>query len=344
MKLSSEPGPDISQRATSNTDGGIKRGSPKFFRTANYKSEDRDFQLSHNTPIPRKSRVELKKPKLEFVEQLLTDINSSDAPILISYKKDHTIDILTFEGELICELMGHDANVTAAKALSDKMVVTGDASGVLIVWDLTQIEGENTERKSSKKAELSARHLLKRFHEHTDAITAIEAINGQNFVSASLDCSYRYWHINHDKSIQAIESSPKKPILSLTLLSEDVLLYCVERFESKYRRSDPLHTIIDQPNFSVSSFLGTITHIKLMPDGYLAFIDQMKNSGTVITRHKNVSLYGESPARILSNGRFAFMGEKRNVVVEQFPLIETPMLSVGATEIEKEKRTAVSLF
>lgn len=352
MKLSTEPNTDTSEREAPNTDSGITQGLPRFFRAANYIIEGRRSELTHKTPIPKKSKVEILKPKLEFIEQLLTETHPSDAPILIAYEKSHTIDVLTFEGERICELVGHDSKITAAKALSDKVIVTGDASGVLMVWDLTSKEVEKSERNSSKKGRLNKQHLLKRLHEHTGAITAIEAINGQNFVSASLDCSYRYWHIDFEKSVQTIESLYNRPILSLAQLTEDVVLYCVESFVSKNlysydivkcRRSDRLHTIIGQPSYSISSLMGAITHIKLMPDGHLAVIDQMENSGTVITHTKNVSLYAKPPSTILSNGRFAFLGRKRNVIVEQFPLIDKPMLSVEVNEIKEEERAPVGL-
>ena len=352
MQQPSIPGSETGQGEVVNMGGAANPGLPRFFRAANYRFEGLRFRLAHKTPIPKKSKVELVKPKVEFIEQLLTENNPADAPILISYEKSHVIDVLTFEGERICELVGHEAKITAAKALSDNIVVTGDASGVLIVWDLTPVEGENSERKTSKKAELNRRHLSKRFQEHTDVITAIEAIDGQNFVSASLDGTFRYWRTDSDKALQMIESDSKRPILALTLLSEEVVLYCVERFESKYmisydivkcRRSDLVHTIIDQPNYS-SGIFGPITHIKLTPDGSLALFYQMRNTGMITNHTKGISLYSKPPVSILSNGRVAFLGKKRVVVVEQYPLIEKPMLSVEANEIVREKVAPVSFF
>ncbi|MBX9586828.1 MAG: hypothetical protein K2X50_06180 [Gammaproteobacteria bacterium] len=315
-------------------------GLTRFFRTANYQVEDLRFRMAHKTPIPKKAKIELKKPKIEFIAQLLTESNPTEAPILISYA-NHSLDVLTFEGERICELVGHEAKVTAAKALSDKVIVTGDTNGVLIVWDLTRNED----------LEHTSRYLLKRFCEHTNAITAIEAINAQNFVSASLDCSYRYWQIDSDIALQTIESTPKKPILSMTLLSENVVLYCVERVEGKpfisydiikCHRLDSRHTIIDQPNYSKSGIFGAITHVKLTPDGRLTLIDQMKNASTVINRVKNISLYAKPPISILSNGWFAFLGNKRNIVVEQFPLVDEPMLSAETQAIVEVKSPAAT--
>lgn len=308
---------------------------PRFFRTANYQIEGLRSRIAHKTPIPKKSKVEITKPKIEFIEQLQTDSNFENAPILISYK-NHSIDVLTFEGELICELVGHEAKVTAARALSDNVIVTGDASGVLIVWNLAPIHDVKLDRRSSKKSEQQSQHLLKRFNEHTDAISAIEAVNAQKFVSASLDCTYRYWDVDNDNSRQTIETFPKKPIRSLRLLSEEVVLYCVESDERKpligydvikCHRIDLLHTIIDRPNYSPSGIFGIITHVKLTPDGHLTIVDQMKDSSTVINRIKDISIYAKPPITILSNGWFAFLRKKRNIVVEQFPLIEKPVLS-----------------
>lgn len=326
------------------SDNAPQQRSNRLFPAADYDADAHTKGFRHKTPIPKKSPLEI-KPKIEFLEQLLSDTTHSDAPILFS-RTDHSMTVVTFEGEFICELIGHNTKVTAAKALSDNIVVTGDESGEIFLWDTSPIEGENKKRKPKQRDELKANHLIKRFHEHINAITTIEAINSQEFVSASMDGSCRYWSINAEQSNQTIMSIAKKPILSVAILSEDIALYCVERTTNKKLYSYDIvqcdrkklsHKIIGQPDYSRTLFSGTISQIKLMPNAKLIFINQKEHSNSAFTTDKSMSLQGLSPAQILSNGRFAFMALKNqwNVVVTQQPLIDKEMIFIDDTVVEK---------
>ncbi|MDQ2993345.1 MAG: hypothetical protein M3R00_00125 [Pseudomonadota bacterium] len=303
-------------------------GSQRFFMRAHYSKDRLTRPPVQKIRLPLKSKFAKRVP-IEFFDQLLTDAQISDAPVFISLI-DHTAKIYSFQGELVCELIGHKAEITAVKALSSTIIVSGDSSGELIIWDTassaSEIIGKN-------KNSVRTHNPIKRLHEHKEAITAIEAVNAETFISVSLDSSYKYWQTNAPVSIQTIVT--QRPILSLIVLSPDDVHYCIahdinELYAKDFHCYDIIscnrleldHKIIDKKKHN--RFGKFIKQVKLTPDGELAFLYQDEPSNLIIAYGAFEPVYGKTPARILANSRYAFWDGKENVVINLYPLESKP--------------------
>ncbi|MDQ2993343.1 MAG: hypothetical protein M3R00_00115 [Pseudomonadota bacterium] len=311
--------------------------SLRFFTTAHFKPDKINKPVMHKIPLCKNSRLAKKVP-VEFVDQLLTQSQASDAPVFIS-RQDHTVEIYSFQGEFICELVGHKAEITAAKALSHNIIVSGDTSGELLIWDITPILGETAGKISKQKSQRKTHTPTLRLHEHKAAITSIEAITAEMFISISLDSSYKYWQTQTPKSLQTIVT--KHPILSLVVMSPDDVIYCTatplsEEDNINFHAYDIIrcnrfqlsNITLNNKKYSRSLFHDSITQIKLSPDGQLTFLLQSHSGNHIISSKAYIPLYAKTPAKILANGRYAFWDGKANIVINLYPLENMPCLSL----------------
>ncbi len=316
---------------------GTTSGSQRFFTTAHLETSKANKCLKHKIPLVKKTKFAKKVP-IEFVEQLLTETQANDAPVFIS-RGDHIAEIYSYAGELLCELVGHNAEITAAKSLTSTIIVSGDASGELLIWDITAIEDENIGKISKQKNQRKTHNPATRLHEHGKAITSIEAITSNTFISVSLDSSYKYWQTHTANSLQTIDT--KHPIHSLVVMSPDDVLYCIPHYSTRENekifycydimhcnRSLLTHKVLKNLKYSTSQFCDIITQIKLNPDMQLTFLVQSKSGNDVINSEASLFLNARSPAKILANGRYAFWDGKENVVINLYPLENKPFLTI----------------
>lgn len=241
----------------------------------------------------------------EYLGQLSLSPTDTHAPLVYSRAKDHKLIIVDYDNtkkrKVLQRLIGHEAQVTVVKALSREFIISADASGTLILWNLPQNQ-----------------LIVKRQNAHIETIKDIQIIDNKNFVTAGQDKRLKFW--NFDKLVKENDYTEllvtEKAVETVCILNEKEFLF-VERHDNpvetdgfidfrvfKIHSEVRVQELIKQYIINKNACYENFSTIQLLPTAKLIIMSTSPTGGHVKTEFPGPShLFSSKKHNLLLSGR-----------------------------------------